>query len=49
MAYGHLTGQIPDETSPGKRLIDRIVEAICCCFTSSATDEKVQLQVLKVC
>ncbi|XP_066903562.1 brefeldin A-inhibited guanine nucleotide-exchange protein 1 isoform X2 [Halyomorpha halys] len=47
IAYGHLTGNIPDSTQPGKLLIDRIVETICGCFTGPSTDEKVQLQIIK--
>ena len=48
IAYGHLTGNTPDSTTPGKRLIDRIVETICGCFNGPQTDEGVQLQVIKV-
>lgn len=48
IAYGHLTGNAPDTTSPGKRLIDRIVETICSCFNGQQTDEGVQLQIIKV-
>ncbi|XP_046396224.1 brefeldin A-inhibited guanine nucleotide-exchange protein 1 isoform X2 [Ischnura elegans] len=47
IAYGHLTGNIPDSTSPGKYLIDRIVETICGCFSGPQTDEGVQLQIIK--
>ncbi|KAI8773979.1 brefeldin A-inhibited guanine nucleotide-exchange protein 1-like isoform X1 [Biomphalaria glabrata] len=47
IAYGHLTGNIPDSTTPGKRLIDRIVETICGCFNGPQTDEGVQLQIIK--
>ncbi|KAL3867743.1 hypothetical protein ACJMK2_040601 [Sinanodonta woodiana] len=47
IAYGHLTGNIPDSTTPDKRLIDRIVETICGCFTGPQTDEGVQLQIIK--
>lgn len=39
IAYGHLTANIPDSTTPGKLLIDRIVETICACFTGPQTDE----------
>ena len=49
IAYGHLTGNTPDTTTPGKRLIDRIVETICGCFNGPQTDEGVQLQIIKVC
>lgn len=48
IAYGHLTGNSPDSTTPGKRLIDRIVEVICACFHGPQTDEGVQLQIIKV-
>jgi len=49
IAYGHLTGNAADSTTPGKRLIDRIVETICGCFHGPQTDEGVQLQIIKVC
>lgn len=39
IAYGHLTANIPDSTTPGKLLIDRIVETICSCFSGPTTDE----------
>lgn len=39
IAYGHLTANVPDSTTPGKLLIDRIVETICSCFTGPQTDE----------
>ena len=50
IAYGHLTGDQPDPTSPtsGQRQIDRIVQTVCGCFTGAHTDEEVQLQILKV-
>ena len=49
IAYGHLTGNTPDSNGlPGKRLIDRIVEVMCGCFSGPQTDEGVQLQVIKV-
>ncbi|XP_043188621.1 brefeldin A-inhibited guanine nucleotide-exchange protein 1-like isoform X1 [Amphibalanus amphitrite] len=49
IAYGHLTGDRPDPTSPtaGQRQIDRIVQTVCGCFTGAHTDEEVQLQILK--
>ncbi|BFY99374.1 hypothetical protein BsWGS_02414 [Bradybaena similaris] len=47
IAYGHLTGNTPDSTTPGKCLIDRIVETICGCFNGPQTDEGVQLQIIK--
>lgn len=47
IAYSHLTGDVPDATTPGKRLIDRIVETICCCFNGTHTDDGVQLQIIK--
>ncbi|RXN04096.1 brefeldin A-inhibited guanine nucleotide-exchange 1-like isoform X4 [Labeo rohita] len=48
IAYGHLTGSAPDNTTPGKKLIDRIIETICGCFQGPQTDEGVQLQIIKV-
>ncbi|XP_061181615.1 brefeldin A-inhibited guanine nucleotide-exchange protein 1-like isoform X3 [Saccostrea echinata] len=47
IAYGHLTGSTVDSTTPGKLLIDRIVETICGCFHGPQTDEGVQLQIIK--
>ncbi|XP_075224969.1 ADP ribosylation factor guanine nucleotide exchange factor Sec71 [Lycorma delicatula] len=47
IAYGHLIGNVADSGSPGKLLIDRIVETICNCFTGPQTDENVQLQIIK--
>lgn len=47
IAYGHLTGNIPDSANPGKFLIDRIVSTICNCFMGPQTDEGVQLQIIK--
>uniref|UniRef100_A0A8D3AY20 ARF guanine nucleotide exchange factor 1 n=1 Tax=Scophthalmus maximus TaxID=52904 RepID=A0A8D3AY20_SCOMX len=47
IAYGHLTGSAPDNTAPGKKLIDRIIETICACFQGPQTDEGVQLQIIK--
>ncbi|KAL0966013.1 hypothetical protein UPYG_G00289550 [Umbra pygmaea] len=47
IAYGHLTGNAPDNATPGKRLIDRIIETICGCFQGPQTDEGVQLQIIK--
>lgn len=48
IAYGHITGNAPDSSAPGKRLIDRLVETICNCFQGPQTDEGVQLQIIKV-
>jgi len=42
-----LTGNAPDSTTPGKKLIDRIIETICGCFQGPQTDEGVQLQIIK--
>lgn len=39
IAYGHLTANVPDSTTPGKLLIDRIVETVCACFSGPQTDE----------
>ncbi|KAG7472307.1 hypothetical protein MATL_G00107540 [Megalops atlanticus] len=47
IAYGHITGNAPDSSAPGKRLIDRLVETICNCFQGPPTDEGVQLQIIK--
>lgn len=47
IAYGHLTGHLPDPMEPGKLLIDRIVETICGCFQGPTTDDGVQLQIIK--
>lgn len=47
IAYGHLTGNAPDSATPGRRLIDRIVDTICNCFSGPQTDEDVQLQIIK--
>uniref|UniRef100_A0A673ZU74 ARF guanine nucleotide exchange factor 1 n=1 Tax=Salmo trutta TaxID=8032 RepID=A0A673ZU74_SALTR len=47
IAYGHLTGNAPDNTTPGKRLIDRIIETICGCFQGPQTDQGIQLQIIK--
>ncbi|XP_023318748.1 brefeldin A-inhibited guanine nucleotide-exchange protein 1 isoform X2 [Trichogramma pretiosum] len=47
IAYGHLTGSIPDSTDPSKLLIERIVETICSCFIGPQTDDGVQLQIIK--
>ncbi|KFD61658.1 hypothetical protein M514_11433 [Trichuris suis] len=47
IAYGHLTGQIPDPVKPDRPLIDRIVQSICSCFVGPHTDDTVQLQIIK--
>ncbi|KAJ8265237.1 hypothetical protein COCON_G00143360 [Conger conger] len=47
IAYGHITGNAPDSSVPGKRLIDRLVETVCNCFQGPQTDEGVQLQIIK--
>uniref|UniRef100_A0A3P8URS3 ARF guanine nucleotide exchange factor 2 n=1 Tax=Cynoglossus semilaevis TaxID=244447 RepID=A0A3P8URS3_CYNSE len=47
IAYGHITGNAPDSKTPGKRLIDRLLETICNCFQGPQTDEGVQLQIIK--
>lgn len=47
IAYGHLTGNLPDPMEPGKLLIDRIVETVCGCFQGPTTDDGVQLQIIK--
>ena len=48
IAYGHIVGDTPDSIEPEKRLIDRIIDTICGCFTGIHTDEGVQLQIIKV-
>ncbi|KRX57356.1 Brefeldin A-inhibited guanine nucleotide-exchange protein 1 [Trichinella sp. T9] len=47
IAYGHLTGNSADPKNPNRLLIDRIVQAICSCFSGPNTDDKVQLQIIK--
>lgn len=47
IAYGHLTGRGPDTSNPERKLIDRMVEAICAPFLGQGTDEQVLLQLLK--
>ncbi|XP_030068916.1 brefeldin A-inhibited guanine nucleotide-exchange protein 2 isoform X1 [Microcaecilia unicolor] len=47
IAYGHITGNAPDSGTPGKRLIDRIVETVCNCFQGPQTEDGVQLQIIK--
>lgn len=47
IAYGHLTGNIPDSSSPGRFVIDRIVSTICNCFSGPQTDDGVELQIIK--
>lgn len=47
IAYGHLTGNIPDSSNPGRYLIDRIVSTICNCFNGPQTDDGVELQIIK--
>uniref|UniRef100_A0A8R1HNA7 SEC7 domain-containing protein n=1 Tax=Caenorhabditis japonica TaxID=281687 RepID=A0A8R1HNA7_CAEJA len=47
IAYGHLTGKGADISNPDRKLIDRIVEAICAPFLGQGTDETVLLQLIK--
>ncbi|VDM61551.1 unnamed protein product [Angiostrongylus costaricensis] len=47
IAYGHLTGRGADSSNPDRKLIDRIVEAICSSFMGQGTDEAVLLQIIK--
>ncbi|KRX20710.1 Brefeldin A-inhibited guanine nucleotide-exchange protein 1 [Trichinella nelsoni] len=47
IAYGHLTGNSADPKNPNRLLIDRVVQAICSCFSGPNTDDKVQLQIIK--
>lgn len=42
-----MTGKGADTSNPERRLIDRIVEAICSSFNGQGTDEAVILQILK--
>jgi hypothetical protein len=49
IAYGHLSGNAADSTSPGKKLIDRIVDVVCGCFIGPQTEDGVQLQIIKAC
>ncbi len=48
MAYGQLRGMSKDPDNPDKKLIDRVIDTICCCFVGVQTDEGVQLQIIKV-
>ena len=48
MAYGHLIGNTPDPTQPGRLIIDRIIDMVCSCFSGVQTDDSVQLQIIKV-
>ena len=48
MVYGILVGTTPDSNSPNHPLINRVINAICKCFTGVNTDEQVQLQIIKV-
>ncbi|XP_062506854.1 brefeldin A-inhibited guanine nucleotide-exchange protein 1-like isoform X3 [Corticium candelabrum] len=47
MAYGHLIGNTPDPTQPGRLIIDRIIDMVCSCFSGVQTDDSVQLQIIK--
>ncbi|XP_046858136.1 brefeldin A-inhibited guanine nucleotide-exchange protein 1-like [Xenia sp. Carnegie-2017] len=47
IAYGHIVGDTPDSIEPERRLIDRIIETICTCFTGINTDVNVQIQIIK--
>ncbi|CAF3751735.1 unnamed protein product [Rotaria sp. Silwood1] len=46
---GHAIGSINDPNDPTKFLIDRIVSVICACFHGIQTEEKVELQIIKIC
>ncbi|XP_046857621.1 brefeldin A-inhibited guanine nucleotide-exchange protein 2-like [Xenia sp. Carnegie-2017] len=48
IAYGHIVGDTPDSIEPERRLIDRIIETICSCFTGIITDVNVQIQIIKI-
>ncbi|CAL8083070.1 unnamed protein product [Orchesella dallaii] len=47
IAYGELIGDYPDPKTPARRLIDRIVNTICSCYSGLDTDEGVELQIIK--
>ena len=47
IVYGMLVGGT-DSSPSEKPLLDRLVEAICQCFNGVQTDERVQLQIIKV-
>ncbi|CAF1498387.1 unnamed protein product [Adineta ricciae] len=49
LVHGHLIGSAPDPADPSKLLIDRIVTLICACFHGVQTEEKVELQIIKIC
>ncbi|CAF4540786.1 unnamed protein product, partial [Rotaria magnacalcarata] len=46
---GHSIGNISDPIDSSKLLIDRIVSVICACFYGIQTEEKVELQIIKIC
>ncbi|CAF3269094.1 unnamed protein product [Rotaria socialis] len=46
---GHAIGNISDPIDSSKLLIDRIVSVICACFYGIQTEEKVELQIIKIC
>lgn len=48
IVYGMLLGGPMEGDSSERPLLDRLVEAICQCFTGIQTDERVQLQIIKV-
>ncbi|EDQ86494.1 uncharacterized protein MONBRDRAFT_33770 [Monosiga brevicollis MX1] len=50
MAYGHINSHMMAEVEgfpDAMRLVDLVVETICKCFVGEATDESVQLQIIK--
>eukprot|EP00054_Salpingoeca_dolichothecata_P019245 m.119519 g.119519 ORF g.119519 m.119519 type:complete len:1767 (+) comp23182_c0_seq1:115-5415(+) len=50
MAYGHINGNMLAEVEgfpDAMRLVDLIVDTVCRCFVGDATDEGVQLQIIK--
>ena len=49
LLHGHLFGKIVDPTDPEKFLIDRIVSIVCNCFHGVQTEERVELQIIKIC
>jgi len=49
IVYGMLVGNLPDDViTDQKPIINRVIEAICECFTGVNTNEDVQLQIIKV-
>ena len=47
ISYGHLNGTSPDPLNPKRRLIDRLVETVCRCYTGPYMIVDVQLHIIK--